>query len=283
MRHDEIAVPALDYRYVNYRGSRLRFRGPRKRRTGRYAAFVGATETFGRFVPHPFVERVEEKTGITCLNLGCVNAGIGAVMQDPSAMAICVEARLTVIEVMGAHNLSNRFYTVHPRRNDRFLRASGDLRELFPELDFADFVFTRHMLRTLRLTCPERFARVRRELTGAWIGRTRAFLETLSDRAVLFWFADRDPPPPGHGVEDGRCPLFVDREMIAKAAGRTPVIRCQPARDTLSAATGGLVFAPEDADAARLMLGIGAHEAAADALAPLLREVWAAVPEPAAT
>ncbi len=36
---------------------------------------------------------------------------------------------------MGAQNLSNRFYAVHPRRNDRFLRASTLMKTIFREVD----------------------------------------------------------------------------------------------------------------------------------------------------
>ncbi len=57
---------------------------------------------------------------------------------------------MTVIQVMGAHNMSNRFYAVHPRRNDRFLRASlGCCKTIYPEVDFTEFNFTRHMLTAL--------------------------------------------------------------------------------------------------------------------------------------
>ena len=48
-------------------------------------------------------------------------------LRDSPALAV---ARLTVLQVTGAQNMSNRFYSVHPRRNDRFLKASPLLRAM---------------------------------------------------------------------------------------------------------------------------------------------------------
>jgi hypothetical protein len=68
----------------------------------------------------------------------------------------------------GAQNLSNRLYTVHPRRNDRFLRASGILRTIYRDVDFTEFHFTRHMLDHLRCLSEDRFDIVRTNC--AWPG-----------------------------------------------------------------------------------------------------------------
>ena len=65
---------------------------------------------------------------------------------------------LTVVQVMGANYLSNRFYSVHPRRNDRFLRASTVMQAIFNDVDFSDFTFTRHMLGALYELSPEALA-----------------------------------------------------------------------------------------------------------------------------
>ena len=58
------------------------------------------------------------------VNLGCLNAGPDVYLNDPEILRIASKADVTVLQVVGAANLTNRFYTVHPRRNDRFLHAS---------------------------------------------------------------------------------------------------------------------------------------------------------------
>ena len=42
-------------------------------------------------------------------------------VNEPTVIDICSKALVTVVQLMGAQNTSNRFYAVHPRRNDRFL------------------------------------------------------------------------------------------------------------------------------------------------------------------
>jgi hypothetical protein len=64
---------------------------------------------------------------------------------------------VTVVQVLAVQNLSNPYYTVHPRRNDRFLRASARLQNLYQDVDFTEFHFTRHMLQTLQMVSAPRF------------------------------------------------------------------------------------------------------------------------------
>ena len=70
-------------------------------------------------------------------------------------------AEHTVLEVLGAANLSSRLYAVHRRRNDRFLHPSAELQKLYPEMDFTQFNFTGHMLSSLYALDPQRFGVVR--------------------------------------------------------------------------------------------------------------------------
>ena len=63
---------------------------------------------------------------------------------------------------IGPVTAPNRFYAVHPRRNDRFLRPSAKIEALFPEIDFTEFSFNRHMLSALESVSADRFGQVRR-------------------------------------------------------------------------------------------------------------------------
>jgi hypothetical protein len=64
-------------------------------------------------------------------------------------------------------NLADAHYRVHPCRNDRFLRAHQPLRDLYPEVDFTKFNFTRHMMQRLEAISPERFVRLRAAVQSA--------------------------------------------------------------------------------------------------------------------
>jgi hypothetical protein len=124
MTYYALGAGALDYLPCRYGTSKLLFRGPRRPLKEPYIAFLGGTETYGKFIANPFPELIEQSIGRTCVNLGCVNAGVDVFATDPQIVKIASGADVTVLQLMGAHNMSNRFYTVHPRRKDRFLKPS---------------------------------------------------------------------------------------------------------------------------------------------------------------
>lgn len=148
-------------------------------------AFIGGTQTFGKFIEQPFPLKVEHLTGVPSVNFGQVNAGLDVFVKDAFVQEAARAARVTVLEVLGAANLSNRLYTVHPRRNDRFLRASTELQKLYPEIDFSQFNFTQHMLLHLYLRDEGRFATVRRSLQPVWTRRMRQLIGRLGAQVVL--------------------------------------------------------------------------------------------------
>lgn len=279
MKHDVPFGAALSYEPCQYANSRLYFRGPARPTDGRYIAFVGGTETYGKFIERPFATLVEEATGIPAVNLGCVNASIDAFIHEPAVAETCRNAVMNVVQVMGAQNLSNRFYTVHPRRNDRFVKASTVLRAIYPEIDFSEFCFTRHMLLALNACSPERFAIVREEIQTAWVARMRAFLTGIGSKTLLLWFAHHlpsDAPWEGRADPLGPEPLFVTRRMIdALRPMVRGVVMAQPSGAARSAGTEGMVFTPIQEPAAAALPGVAAHQEAAVALTQALRAALA--------
>lgn len=220
MSYDATGQGGLNYYSCRYGRSRLLFRGPRRRLDGDYALFLGGTDTYGRFIAKPFPALIEGATGLKCVNFGWQNAGVDAFLNDATVMEIANQSRVTVVQVMGAQNMSNRFYAVHPRRNDRFLNASGLMKQMFSDVDFTDFAFNRHMLSSIRQLSPDRYRMIREELKQAWLARMRHLLQGIGGRTVLLWFADHEPlcgDPRAEGLEAepgddlGRDPLFVDR------------------------------------------------------------------------
>lgn len=206
MKHDAQSWAEAPSPAGRYEGSRLLFRGPARVLDGRHIAVVGGgAEGAGARV----AARLEAELGVPCADFGVLNASVEAFLQDPVVPGACRAARLTVVEVLGAANLSNRLYSVHPRRNDRFLRPSPALRALYPAVDFAEICFTRHLLLRLREADAERFDLVVEELRIAWAARMRAFLERIGPRALLLWRGARDG-----GGPLGPEPLFVTPAMV---------------------------------------------------------------------
>ncbi len=274
MAYENLGEGALDYFPCRYGKSKLLFRGPRRKLDGDYTAFIGGTETYGKFIEKPFPALVEEMTGITCVNFGYPNAGVDVFANETEVLEACKGARITVVQVMGAQNMSNRFYSVHPRRNDRFVCASRLMKTIFREVDFTDFAFTRHLLSELQAISPERFALIRDELKEAWVGRMRRLLGRMEGKTILLWLAAHAPDEADDLEGLGRDPLFIDRDMIEEvrphATAVVEVITDPPAGDLEAA---GLVFSPLEEPAARETLGAKAHFEAAEALAEVLRDL----------
>lgn len=210
--------PLFDYKMYRFGRSRQIFRGPQPDLRGHYIACVGGSYTFGRFVDSPFPLILGEELGLTSLNLGADGAGPGFFLGDPEVKQAAADARLCIVQIMSASSISNRMFTVRPRRNLRLHEVSELMCGVFPEVEFDRFAFVRPMLKHLEKLDPERFKLVENEMKNAWIGRTQTLLSSLQTRSILFWFARRAPeePAPEADVDSTSTayPEYVDRAMI---------------------------------------------------------------------
>ena len=264
----------LDYSPCSYGTSRLTFRGPKQSLTDPFVAVLGGTETYGKFVSDPYPVLAERKTGRAFVNFGCINAGPDVYLHDREITEIAGRADLTVVQITGAANLSNRFYAVHPRRNDRFLRASPWLRTIFREVDFTEFHFTRHMLHNLRDVSRDRFDLVVAELRASWVTRMKEMLGRLRGPVLLLWMADHAPAPPETGPDLSQDPLLVDAAMVEaikpSATAYLEVVYSNAAR---AEGLGSLCFSELDRPAAKGVPGTLAHREVADAVAAAVRRI----------
>ena len=271
MAYEYAADAALDYFPCRYGHSRLLFRGPRKRLEGAYVAAVGGTETYGKFVAEPFPALLERALGMPVVNFGYSNAGPDVFAGDLDVIGACRAAKVTVLQLMGAPNLTNRFYSVHPRRNDRFLRASALMKTIFPEVDFTEFHFTQHMLSTLQARSAEKFALIEEELKSVWVARMRGLLKKFGGKTLLLWITDT---PGGDHDGLGRDPLLVERAMVdALTPFASGVIRVSPSAGALSEGTKGMHFAPLDEPAAAALSGPRVHAEIAAVVLPAVRRL----------
>ena len=271
MAYEYAGDGALDYLPCRYGQSKLLFRGPRKMLEGAYAAVLGGTETYGKFVADPFPALVEAQIGLPVVNFGYMNAGPDVFSGEPEIIDACSKAQVTVIQIMGAQNMSNRFYAVHPRRNDRFLRASNLMKTIFREIDFTEFHFTRHMLSALKSVSEGKYALVEGELKAAWVARMRTLLQKIDGKTVLLWISGESRDG-GDGL--GPDPLMVDAEMVASVRPfATELVCVTPSEASRMAGSEGMLFAPLEAPAAAVMPGPRVHEEVADALAPVMKRL----------
>jgi len=253
----------------NYGLSRLPFRGPNRPTDGRFVAFLGGSDTIARYVPKPYPDLVETAIGEVCVNLGVQAAGPDVYLHDPALQSLCHDAAAIVIQVPGAVNLTNEYYRVHPRRNDRFVAPTLKLISLFPEVDFAEISFTGHLVSRLRAVDDARFSLVVASLRAAWMSQMVRLVEQVAGPVVLVWFASRKPKDAEQGQNPCHEPVFVSAPMIdALRSHVDDIVEVVMERGDLE----GLSYAPLDTLTAQDALGSAAHDAVAKALrVPLMR------------
>jgi len=180
---------------------------------------------------------------------------------------LCHHAKTTVVQIAGAQNMSNRFYAVHARRNDRFLRASTLLKTIYREIDFTDFNFTRHLLQTLEAVSEQKFEMVRQELRDAWVARMRTMAQKLQGDLVLLWLSDHSPDDEDACAKISGDPLFVNREMLEDIRPLVKdIVEVVATRTEVEQGYDLMAYSDLDAPAAREMLGPVAHSKAATAV-----------------
>ncbi len=274
MAYENLGSGALDYLPCRYGKSKLLFRGPRRKLDTPFVAVLGGTETYGKFLEQPYPALVEQALGTNVVNFGCVNAGIDVYVNDQTVMDACSKSAVTVVQLTGAQNISNRFYTVHPRRNDRFLRASNLLKTIYREVDFTEFHFTRHLLSRLRETSADKFTMVEQELKEAWIARMKTLISKVNGKIVLLWLADHAPGATDDAGLDGSDPLFVGQGMINELRPFVSgLVEVNVHADEIAAGLDGMVFTEMEQPAAQEMLGCVAHRNVAVALEETLRSL----------
>jgi hypothetical protein len=260
---------ALDYATCTYGASRLLFRGPKRDTEGAFVAILGGSECYGRCVKYPFPDLVEKELGLPVANFGLQNAGPDVFLNDPYVLAKAAQAAVAVVQLFGAQNISNRYYTVHPRRNDRFLAASPALRALYPNLDFTEFHFTRHLLLALQHASPSEFAKVAQGLQEDWGQHMRSLLAQIGGKPLLLWVADALPPPRKDVVDLFVNPMLIDAEMIAGLgpyAGH--IVYAVPSPEARAMGLDGMVFDSTELPIAANLPGPYVHRELCNALLP---------------
>jgi hypothetical protein len=258
---------SLDYQPVEYPGTALRFRGPASDISAPHVLCLGGTETFGRFIAEPYPALLAARLGVPVTNMGVAGSGLDVVVEDGAIQAAAATATAIVLQISGAQSLSNRLYTVHPRRNDRFVKASEILQTIYRDVDFTEFHFVRHMLDHLKAVSLERFDVVRTELQTVWQIRMRRFLDSAAVPVHLLWLARCGPvaEEPEYGLGDE--PLFVTPDMLETAAGAAASLTIVTGEgDPPDMAVRDMIFAEGEAPAAHALPGPLSHQAACDGL-----------------
>jgi hypothetical protein len=267
MAYEYPGAGALDYSPCSYGGSTLLFRGPMAHLDRPYVAVLGGTATYGRFVQYPFPTLLADHLGHSVANLGIQNAGLDVFLDDETILDIARRAAVVVLQVPGALNHSNRFYSVHPRRNDRFLAASPALRALYPKVDFTEFAFTRHLMAALLAADADRFTLIRQELRAVWQERMSALLSRLPPNVVLIRLRHLVAPPGTVHPDLESEPLFVDDRLLSRVRIKgAEVVEITASQSAMDQGLGEMFINATEASQAALLPNPAYHREIADRL-----------------
>lgn len=270
MSFDGLSRGALNYYPCQYGVSRLRFRGPEPDLEEPYIAFLGATETFGPYLEAPFPDLVGEALGYEALNLGIQNAGPDVYLSSPDVIKLLNAAAKVVIQLPSAANLSNAYYRVHPRRNDRFLCGTEALVQLVPRLDLTEVHFTGHFWRQLAQVAPATLPHMIATVQQTWLERMAQLLARLDHMPVLLWAGRRGVPPVAQLPEHGTG-LLTSKLVERLKPLSSEFIEVVPSETATSEGPREMIFASTDAQRVLHMLSGASHREIATALTTCLR------------
>ena len=214
---------AYDYDLWFADEGRLAFRGPEAdlRQSG-HVTFIGAAQTFGRFVDRPFPEMFRPFSKLPIANLGISGAGPERYLNDPFLPEVLSRSRYVFIQAMSGRSVSAGAFRV-ANNNGVSIFQDGPRKG---EQHLAQDAY-----RILRTEYGEdRYQEQVRGAQQAWIERYVELIEACEGRACILWVSER-PVESDLALDRspvGVFPHFVDANCVRAVQERcnVPVIEC---------------------------------------------------------
>lgn len=240
-------MPSVAYDFYDLPHSGVTLRGPVPDFDAPFVALWGSSEIFGKYVEYDVSQHLMQALGMQVVNFGIMNAGVDVFAWRHLFGYWSRRAHKNIVQTLPARHRSNRFYKVHPLRNDRLIQVSGDLKRLFPEVNFLEMYFVGHLWDALYKTCADR-ARVASE-TIEDEGQ-RLFAQMIHDGPVSTVALHIDGP----SFHRSHCPLIEH-------------LTYTPSRDVVLKGQLGMVYHEFERAAACRSLSAAAHAELATYLA----------------
>ncbi len=195
----------LDYGMAELHGEW--FRGPLDRGPDAIA-WLGAAQTFGRYVAEPVPAIVGKRLGLGTLNLGSGGKGPEYFLRHPELLEEVNRCRVAVIQVMSARASDNSLF--RSQNGGCFgVRVDTGTRTVNQML----------IVKDLLAQGKHREARqISRESQQAYVQSMNRLFDAVKPPKVLFWFSYRKPPPAIKGYRRmiDVYPHLVNRRMVGQ-------------------------------------------------------------------
>jgi hypothetical protein len=193
----------LDYGMVQLHGEW--FRGPLDQGPDAIA-WLGAAQTFGRFVAEPAPAMVGKRLGLGTLNLGRGGMGPEYFLRHPELLEEVNRCRVAVIQVMSARASDNSLFRSQGGGSSG-IRLDTGARCPDPILIVKDLIAQDKRREA---------AKISRESQQAYVQSMKRLFDAIKPPKVLFWFSFRSPPPAIKGYRRmiDVFPHLVSRRMV---------------------------------------------------------------------
>jgi hypothetical protein len=191
----------------------LFIRGPRPAslEKGHYFVALGAAQTFGRFCPRPFATILEERLGLSVLNIS--HGGAGPVFfcgDNERLLEYLNNARFVIIQVMSGRSDSNSLFE---SEGVGYFRRRSDGTYLGCDEAFAELI---------RSGDQTVLTRVVEETRQNWCASYRRLVSGIKVPKILLWFSTRRPKYK-QGWQSlselfGAFPQLVDSRMVSEVS-----------------------------------------------------------------
>lgn len=162
----------------------LLLRGPRPQSLGKaqYFVCIGAAQTFGRFCERPYPTLLQERLGVSVLNLGRGGAGPSFFsISDLRLLHYINNARFVIIQIMSGRSESNSLF--ESRGLGYYTRVS-DGTGIGCDEAFKELLLTRDKVFIKKIV---------HETRENWLISFKCLLEAIKVPKILFWFSTRRP------------------------------------------------------------------------------------------
>lgn len=173
-------------------------------------SFIGAAQTFGRFVKQPFAHQVGQFLERPIANLGVSGAGVEFYLQRPELMALLKNSDTVIVQGMSARSVSAGVFKT--ARNNGVLQFQSGPRD-------GQSFMAEEAYRILKTEYGEHALMAQRQaVQEKWLGQHRALAAQISGRKVFLWLSN---VAPGENLDYsvsaiGKFPHMVSAEMVSE-------------------------------------------------------------------
>jgi MoaA/NifB/PqqE/SkfB family radical SAM enzyme len=200
----------IDYQVYSIEGvAPYGFRGPSPggKIPKDFVSCIGAAQTFGRFVEHPYPALLQQKIAeLPVLNLGLPGAGPAAYLLSPSIIELVNNGNSAIIQIFSGRSASNRHFKSSGFSNGKRISDGADISALNAFIE----IYQNYTL--------DQIKDIVEETTVNWLADFKVLLEQIRVPKILLWFSVKAPPQT-HNLESresllGSFPHLVTQELL---------------------------------------------------------------------